>query len=156
MKNNSKSAVSFAAVLLLAPALSWAGVIVTNCTEAELRAAMNGGGTVTFACDGTIILANTITNMLDTVLDGADHRIVISGGNAVRVFYNTTNATFTLINLTIANGAATNGAGVFNASGNLNLAGVSFLTNVAFMDPNLGPFPAPVVVPAPCLTGAGA
>ena len=42
------------------------GIVVTNCTEAALRAAMAGGGTVTFACDGTITLASTITNRVDT------------------------------------------------------------------------------------------
>jgi hypothetical protein len=60
---------------------------VTVCTEAALRTAMAGGGTVLFACDGTITLARTITNFFDTTLDGTGHQITISGGNAVRVFY---------------------------------------------------------------------
>ena len=38
------------------------GIVVTN-SEAALRAAMTEGGTVTFACDGTITLASTITNV---------------------------------------------------------------------------------------------
>ena len=59
--------------------------IVANCAEASLRAAMAGGGKVTFACDGTISLSGTITNSHDTVLDGAGHQITISGGNAVSV-----------------------------------------------------------------------
>ena len=129
------------AAAILAAGLLWpspvrGGGVVNNCTETDLRAAMAGGGVVTFACDGTISLASTITNTLDTVLDATGHQVVVSGGNAVRVFYNTTNVSFTLVNLTIANGAATNGAGIFNASGNLNLAGVALLTNVASVTPN--------------------
>lgn len=49
-----------AAPLLLPPAAG-AGGVVTNCTEPALRAAMAGGGTVSFASGGTILLANTIT-----------------------------------------------------------------------------------------------
>src|SRR6516225_10196985 len=47
-------------LLLLLPSLACAGGVVTNCTDAALRAAISGGGTVTFACDGTITLTNTI------------------------------------------------------------------------------------------------
>ena len=36
------------------------GIVVTN-SETALRAVMAAGGTVTFACDGTITLASTIT-----------------------------------------------------------------------------------------------
>jgi hypothetical protein len=81
------------------------GIVVTN-SEADLRAVMAGGGTVTFACDGTITLASTITIAASTVLDGSGHQVTISGGNAVRVFEVPTNATLALVNLTIANGAA--------------------------------------------------
>jgi hypothetical protein len=104
---------------------------VTNCTEANLRAAMAGGGTVTFACDGTITLANTISIPLDTVIDGSGHQITISGNNAVRVFYVATNVNFTVVNLTIANGQSTEGAGVFNAGGQLAFTGATFLSNIA-------------------------
>src|ERR1039458_7092512 len=49
------------------------GIVVTN-SEAALRAAIVGGGTVTFACDGTITLAGTITNNVDLTLDGSGHQ----------------------------------------------------------------------------------
>src|SRR6516225_5378868 len=81
----------------LALLLPWTGMgagTVTNCTEADLRTAMIGGGTVTFACDGTITLANTISNTTDTVLDATGRQIMISGSNAVRIFYVATNVTF--------------------------------------------------------------
>jgi hypothetical protein len=83
--------------------------IVGSCTEACLRSAMAGGGTVTFACDGTITPASTITIAASTVLDASGHQVTISGGNAVRVFEVPANATLTLVNLTIANGTVYGG-----------------------------------------------
>jgi hypothetical protein len=117
-------------VLLIEP-VTWAGGTVTSATEASLRAAMTGGGTVTFAFDGTIVLNNTITNSLSTVLDGSGHQVTISGGKAVRVFYVNTNVTFTVVNLTIADGQSANGAGIFNDGGNLNLLGIVLRSNTA-------------------------
>jgi len=119
------------ALLLLLSLKAVAGGVVTECTEASLRAALVGGGTVTFACDGTIILASTITNTVDTLLDGAGHQVTISGSNAVRVFYVTTNVVFALANLTVANGWATNGAGILNAGGMVNITNCVFSGNRA-------------------------
>ena len=129
MKTTSRWTRLFAAMALLAPALSWAGGTVNNCTEAELRAAMAGGGTVTFACDGTITLANTITNESDTVLDASDHQVTISGGNAVRVLFVNTNTALTLVNLTIANGRSDKGGAIFD-EGFLNAINCLFSDNV--------------------------
>jgi hypothetical protein len=53
---------------------AWAGGTVTNPTEAALRAALVGGGLVSFACDGTITLGATITNDADALLDGSGHQ----------------------------------------------------------------------------------
>jgi hypothetical protein len=104
---------------------------VTNCTEANLRAAMVGGGTVTFSCDGTILLANTITNVSDTALDASGRQVTISGNKAVRVFYVNTNVSFTLVNLTIADGTSLGGSAILNLGGTVNLTGVSFRSNTA-------------------------
>src|ERR1022692_2160947 len=75
--------------------LARAGGVVTNCTEANFRAGMDGGGPGTFACDGTITLASTISNSVNTVLDATGHQITISGSNTVRVFYVSTNVALT-------------------------------------------------------------
>ena len=91
------------ALLFLLPLAAPGEGVVTNCTEANLRAALVGGGTVTFACDGTITLGSTITNDTDTVVDGTGHQVTISGGNAVRVFQVNTNVTFTLATITLTN-----------------------------------------------------
>lgn len=123
--------------ILSLPFASWAGGVVTNCTEVDLRVAMAGGGTVTFACDGTITLASTITNFSDVVLDGTGGRVTLSGSNAVRVFYNNPGMQLTVRNLTIANGKSSGGAGIFNANGSVKLLGIAFLTNTATAIPEL-------------------
>jgi hypothetical protein len=102
---------------------------VSTCDEAGLRAALSGG-TVTFACDGTITLTSTITITNDTVLDGTGHNVIISGGGAVRVFNISTGVTFTVIGLTIADGKSTNGGGFLNI-GTLTLANCILSNNVA-------------------------
>ncbi len=105
--------------------------VVTECTDANLRAAMSGGGRVTFACDGTVVLSNAISISTGTVLDAAGHEITISGNHATQVFHVNAGATLSVSNLTIANGCAEIGGGLFNDGGNVNLNGVIFLSNVA-------------------------
>src|SRR6266850_2143876 len=68
------------------PPMAHAGGTVANCTEADLDAALAGGGTVTFACDGTITVTGPKTISADTILDGAGHILTISGGNSVQLF----------------------------------------------------------------------
>jgi len=101
---------------------------VTSCTEAALRSAMAGGGTVTFACSGTITLGNTVVIATDTVLDASGRQVTINGGNLVRVFYVNTNITLTLINLTLANGLSADGCG-----GGIYNEGVLTATNCHFV-----------------------
>jgi len=125
----SPPTVAFAAALLFSPFVGWAGGVVTNCTESDLRNAMAGGGTVTFACDGTITLANTITNESDTVLDASGHQVSISGGNAVRALFVNTNTALTLVNLTMANGRSDKGGAIFD-EGFLNAINCLFSDNV--------------------------
>jgi len=122
-------AANLAAALLLLPSLSRAGGVVTNCTEAALRAAMVGGGTVSFACDGTITLASTIVIALDTALDATGRQVTISGGDYVRVFDVQTNVTFALNRLTVAHGRNTNGAGILNEKGTVNATNTIFDSN---------------------------
>jgi hypothetical protein len=40
---------------------------------------MAGGGTVTFACDGTITVGSTFNFAVSHVLDASGHQIAISG-----------------------------------------------------------------------------
>jgi hypothetical protein len=86
---------------------------------------------VTFACDGTITLAATITNVSDTRLDGSGRHITISGSNAVRVFYVNPNVNFTVVNLTLADGKSQGGSAILTLGGTLILTGVTFRSNTA-------------------------
>jgi len=117
--------------------------IVTQPSESALRTALAGGGSVSFACDGTIILTNGFVVTNDTVLDGSGHDVTITG--TLSAFIVNSNATFTAINLAIANSEEPDngtpsqpppyppepGGGILNDGGVLNLRGVSFLTNAA-------------------------
>jgi uncharacterized repeat protein (TIGR03803 family) len=127
--NNHGAVTSSPAILKVFPLGT---VPVPCCTQGALQAALAGGGTVRFACDGTITLSHTIEIGTNTVLDASGNQITISGSNACRVFFVDSNVNFTLINLTIANGLSTNGSGggIYN-DGTLNAANCLFLSNSA-------------------------
>jgi predicted outer membrane repeat protein len=110
-----KQLVTISALLaaFLLPSPAHAGGVVTVCDESHLLAALDGGGAVTFACSGTITLSDTITIDDDTTIDGSGQDITISGNSAVRVFTVVVGATLNLHRLTVANGHAENGGGVF-------------------------------------------
>jgi hypothetical protein len=123
----------------------FAGGMVNVCDEGNLRAALAGGGTVTFDCDGTIFLANTLKITNATTIDASGHSITLSGSNAVRIFYINPGVTAWLINLRLANGyfAGSNGvagspptpgqpgagAAVFNEGGTVVLTGCMLVSN---------------------------
>gem|GEM_PF-2725242 len=109
--------------------------IILNSKPSTLQSALQAGGTVTFAIDGTITLTNTITITNDVVLDGDGHDITISGNNKYRIF-TVTNApnnhtiTVGLANLSIIDGKGTNGGGIRVERGNtLNVTDVTFSGN---------------------------
>jgi hypothetical protein len=80
------------------------GGTVYYCTESDLQAALTGGGTVLFACSGTITISNTITISQDTVLDANGQTPGISGGNAVRLFTVMPDVRLRIIGLDLADG----------------------------------------------------
>jgi hypothetical protein len=115
------------------------GGTVTNCTQADLQAALVGGGTVLFACSGTITLTSTIVIVQDTTIDANGYVVTISGGSAVRLFQLNSAVSFWAKGLTLANGSSvgTNGAsgdppapgGDGLGAGLLNLGGALTLTD---------------------------
>jgi hypothetical protein len=124
-------------LLLLLLAFSGRAQIVTDCTEAGLEEALAGGGSVTFDCDGTIVLTNTIVISFDTVLDATGHLVTISTvtgtntTNAVRLFEIEPGVSFEIINLRLADGRSTNGAAIFNNGGLLTATSCVFSNNQA-------------------------
>jgi predicted outer membrane repeat protein len=121
--------------LALLPAPAHAGGVVAVCDEAHLLAALAGGGTVTFACSGVIMLTNTITIAADTTIDGSAQDVTISGNNAVRVFTLNSEVRFNLNALTIANGAVGDyeaGGGISMRNGTLIVSNSTFAGNSAY------------------------
>jgi uncharacterized repeat protein (TIGR03803 family) len=133
---------SFGAVASSPASLSVVFPTVTNATEEALRAAMAGGGRIILACDGTITLTSTITNVGDTTLDGSGHQVTISGGDSVRVLWVPTNTTLTLVSLTIAHGGNSSGY-LWGGQGILNSGGTVSATNCAFSDNNKNAYAQP-------------
>lgn len=126
-----------------------AGGTVSTADEANLRSALAGGGSVTFACSGTITLANTLLITNDTALDASGQSIVLSGSGLTRIFQVQPGVKLWLKNLGVADGLAigTNGTpegsgpagdgglgqggAVFNNGGTLTATGCSFSQNTA-------------------------
>ncbi|MGH9774550.1 MAG: choice-of-anchor Q domain-containing protein [Candidatus Acidiferrales bacterium] len=98
--------------LAYAPSAHAAGV-VTTCDEANLDAAVSGGGTVTFACSGTISFSAAFTISADTTIDGTGQNVTLTrpnlGFNSVscnssgELFYVSVGVELDLKNLTINN-----------------------------------------------------
>jgi hypothetical protein len=120
-----------------------AQTVVTNLNSGELNTALQGGGTVTFSVDGTIVLTNTITISTNVVLDGTNHSIILSGGGTNEIFILPAAINFTLRNLTLANGKS-NGViyfgnlygapgygGAIYSQGNLGVEQCIFSNNIA-------------------------
>ena len=101
--------------------------LVRICDESSLRLAVEGGGLVTFACDGVITLSQPLVIAADSRIDGAGHAVTLSGNNATRLFL-VRNGNLTLRNLTIANGLAQGSAcGLGGGGGGAGLGGGIFI-----------------------------
>lgn len=108
------------------PSASAAGV-VSQPTEAALVAAMQGGGVVTFNCNGVIPITSTKKvgpgvggdGTTSLTLDATGHNITLDGGGRVQILYATTtgiaggNASYslTLKHLVLVNGYTNNAGG---------------------------------------------
>ena len=104
-------------VLALPAAPAHAGGIVSTCDETHLKAALTGGGTVTFSCSGTITLTSTITIAPTPPSTAAGRRSPSAAARAVRVFTVTPGVTLNLNKLTVANGYADDyGGGIYNTA----------------------------------------
>src|SRR5207253_3210644 len=100
---------------------------VTTCDQAHLETALAGGGLVTFACSGVIVLTTTINITTDTVLDGTGQSVIFSGNDSVRLFIVGTNVSFTLINLTLTRGNDVGARGDAQTPGRNGYGGALFV-----------------------------
>lgn len=106
--------------LFLALALQ-AGGIVTSLNPSNLVAAVKDGGLVILSVSGTITLTNTLFITNNTTIDGTGQNVIISGNQSSRVFHVTNGVTLVLRSVIIANGRATNGGGIYNAGGTVQI-----------------------------------
>src|SRR5215467_822613 len=104
-----KSLLYFATVVSL-PAFGLG--TVTNCSEANLRAALAGGGTVVFACSGDLVISNTLVIATNTLILGSGYNVIIDGSNSVQLFQVNTNVTLEIHDLILANGSSIGASGV--------------------------------------------
>ncbi len=146
MKKETKMKKTLATLMLLIGALlvSVAGAqaatyTVTNTNDSgvgSLRAAIAAASTTlaanvinfdatAFAAPQTIKLTSgqlEIASNVTLTIDGTSaNRLSISGNNTSRVFYINLGAVLTINNLTVTQGNAGNGGGIYNYSGTLNL-----------------------------------
>jgi hypothetical protein len=107
----SRVAILTVAILVL-HCHAWADGVVNNCSQyaadgdgstTTLEEALMGGGNVTFACDGTIVVPGIIINT-DTILDATGHNVTLSGSNSNRILLISSSTTVEVNGLTISNG----------------------------------------------------
>ena len=97
--------ISLTAWSFLSPCFySATAAVVTSCDEAGLRAALAAGNSVTFGCDGTIVLSNAISLTRPVSIDSAGHNVSLSGGGKVRIFEIGSGGVVRLTGLTLTNG----------------------------------------------------
>ena len=109
---------------------------VTNCDDSgagSLRAAIVGGGRVTFPaglnCSGAnaiTLTSGTLTIAADTTIDGTGATIVVDGNNAVTVFTISSGVTANISALTIQHGLGTGGGGGINNTGTVTVTNSTF------------------------------
>ncbi|HTU45069.1 MAG TPA: choice-of-anchor Q domain-containing protein [Bryobacteraceae bacterium] len=113
-----------------APAARASGV-VTNCSnDTQLRAAVSGGGLVTFACSGTISTSGfSITS--NTTIDATGQKVVLAGGGESQVLVVQPFVTLALNNLTIQNGGSSANGAIVNDAGTVTITNSTFDNNSA-------------------------
>lgn len=88
-----------------------AGGVVGGCTEASLRAALIGGGNVTFSGNCNLTISQQLViNQADTTIDASGYNVSIGGNNAVPLFDVWTNLTLRGLSLVNGNSPTSGGA----------------------------------------------
>ena len=138
--NNYGSATSLVVSLTLTNPVGPTNV-VNSPDQGSLQSAIALGGWVGIGFSGTLILTNTITITNNVVLDGTGGAAMISGGNAVRLFYVAPGASFVVTNLALANGSClitstsqgtnADGGAIYNQGGTVTLVNCTLTNNAA-------------------------
>jgi hypothetical protein len=115
---------------------------VTNSAPEAVSAAIEAGGNVRLAFDGTVSLSRTLVIVTNTSVDASGRNISFDGGERLRHFAVTNGVTLRLINLSLINGKGSGptgalskdgepgyGGSVYNHGGIVELVGCKFLGN---------------------------
>jgi hypothetical protein len=135
MQKKLSAPVFLAATLLVGLGCTSAALasgVVSTCDETNLQAALSGGGAVTFACSGDIMLSGGLSISSNTSIDGTGQSVTLDGQGSVQVLSVKVGVTLWLNNLTIANGSQRGGlgGGIFS-EGTLIVANSTFSGNSA-------------------------
>jgi predicted outer membrane repeat protein len=115
---------------MFATSVEAAGV-VKQCTQSNLLTALAGGGAVTFACSGTILLTQTLNITTNTNIDGMGKSVALSGGGAVPIFFVFPEVSLTLNRLVLENGNTALFGGAINNAGTVTVSNTTFRGNTA-------------------------
>lgn len=116
--------------LMFATIAAFGSGIVSSPSEAALRAALSGGGDVTFNCDGIITLSAPLAITDDTSIVAKMNQITLNGNRAGRLFTVSANAKLELEGLTLANGLSDSGGAICN-TGTVRALDCRFVGNLA-------------------------
>jgi hypothetical protein len=95
-----------------------ADVTLTNASSTALADAVQNGGQITLAFNGTVALTNTLLVLQDTTLDASAFNVTLDGGGAARHFVVTNGVRLRLVNFALRNGRSAGETGQTNQPGN--------------------------------------
>lgn len=142
MREGLAGALVLVAAALIAPAGASATETIADCTQGELRAAIDRadpGETVEFACDGAIFLndpSQTFEIFKELTLDAAGHEVTINGTGTARMFFLSGGGTVTMRGITLRAGRAQagdsiGGGAVAVANATFRAEDMRFISNYA-------------------------
>jgi CSLREA domain-containing protein len=107
-----------------------------DCSLRDAIAVAGGGDTIQFSVTGTITLTlGELTVDKDLTISGPGaSNLTLSGDDAARVFWIEESVNVTLYGLTIADGQAQDGGGIFNKGGTLTVSNCTLSSNNATYD----------------------
>ena len=96
--------------------------VLKTCSYAALKAAVQKGGVIRFACKGTVSFTSPITVTKTVTIESAGHSVTFDGQSKSQIF-RVTAGKLTLVDLTLQNAAVTGAKGVSGAAGTNGVAG---------------------------------
>jgi hypothetical protein len=115
--------VVLAAVFITCHRLIGAPGVLTNLEFGFVRDAIEGGGSVVIATDGTVNISSTVDIRNSVAVEAGGHAVIFDAGRSCRHFSVTSGATLRLVGLNLINGMAAGVTGGTNEAGSPGLGG---------------------------------